>query len=96
MEDVLALYEKNASDTHPLICVDEKPIQLLADVRPPSGILPGEVKKIDCEYKRMGRANVLCAVEPKAGIYINKVTNRRTGDDFQKAWKLVQSSGDCY
>jgi hypothetical protein len=46
MEDVLAVYEKDASDTHPLVCVDEKPIQLLADVRPPSGIRPGEVKKL--------------------------------------------------
>jgi hypothetical protein len=28
----------------------------------------------DYEYVRGGTANVFCAVEPKAGVYINKVT----------------------
>ncbi len=84
MEDVLSVYEKKASTTYPLICLDEKPIQLLSDIRPPSGIFPGEVKKVDFEYKRMGTANVFCAVEPKSGVYINQVTERRTGNDFAK------------
>ncbi|MFU8797682.1 MAG: IS630 family transposase, partial [Gammaproteobacteria bacterium] len=40
MEDVLAVYEDEHTHLRPLVCVDEKPIQLLADVRPESGISP--------------------------------------------------------
>jgi len=35
MEDVLAFYEKPLSDKEPVVCVDEKPVVLYADVRPP-------------------------------------------------------------
>ena len=84
MEDVLSLYEQDYCASRPLLCIDEKPIQLLSDTRPSSGIYPGEIKKVDYEYKRMGTANVFCAVEPKAGIYINKVTQNRTGREFGK------------
>lgn len=84
MEEVLSVYEEKQSTKRPLICLDEKPIQLLDHIRPPSGIAPGEVRKTDFEYLRMGTANVFCAVEPKAGIYINKVTDRRCGKDFAK------------
>lgn len=84
MEDVLKVYEKPYNESRPVICVDEKPIQLLDDVRPSSGIVPGEVKKVDYEYKRNGTANVFCAVEPKAGVYINKVTDNRSAAEFAK------------
>lgn len=84
MEDVLSVYEKDYDPKKPVVCVDEKPIQLLSDSRPSSGIVPGEIKKVDYEYKRMGTANVFCAVEPKKGFYYNSVTERRTGSDFGK------------
>jgi transposase len=84
MEDVLGVYEKGHSPDRPLVCLDEKPIQLLDDVRPASGITPGEIKKVDFEYKRNGTANVFCAVVPQTGEYINRVTERRTGADFAK------------
>lgn len=84
MEDVLEVYERPLDKNKPVVCVDEKPIQLLDDVRPPSGCLPGEDKKVDYEYKRNGTANVFCAVLPGEGVYINKVTERKTGKDFAK------------
>lgn len=84
MEDVLKIYEKPYDATKPIVCVDEKPIQLLEDVRPVSGIAPGESKKVDYEYKRKGTANVFCAVEPLKGEYVNRVTDTRTGDEFAK------------
>jgi transposase len=84
MEDVLAVYERNYRPAYPVVCIDEKPIQLLEDTRPPSGIAPGEIKKVDFEYKRKGTANVFCAVEPLQGIYVNKVTETRTGAEFAK------------
>lgn len=35
MEDVLALYEKPLAETEPVVCMDEKPVVLHADVRSP-------------------------------------------------------------
>ena len=84
MEDVLKIYEKPVNDKRPLVCIDEKPIQLLDEVRPPSGLASGKVKKVDFEYKRNGTCSVFCAVEPHSGKYINTVTERRTGNDFAK------------
>ena len=90
MEDVLKVYERPYNEQRPLVCLDEKPIQLLDETRPPSGIAPGEVKKVDYEYKRNGTCSVFCAVEPFAGKYINKVTERKTKDEFAKFLGLVE------
>lgn len=84
MEHVLEVYERAPDIRRPLVCLDEKPIQLLDEVRPPSGIAPGKIKKIDFDYQRNGSCNVFCAVEPHNGNYINKVIERRTGNDFAK------------
>ncbi len=34
MEDVLAVYEKPLSEREPVVCIDEKPVVLHADLRP--------------------------------------------------------------
>lgn len=90
MEDILEVYEREEDPKKPLICLDEKPIQLLEDTRPPSGIAPGKVKKVDFEYKRNGTCSVFCAVEPHKGRYINRVTKRRTGADFAKFLRALE------
>lgn len=84
MEDVLEIYERPYDEKIPVVCLDEKPIQLLDDVRPPSGIECGQEKRVDYEYERKGTASVFCAVEPLVGMYYNRVSERRTGDDFAK------------
>ena len=84
MEDVLEVYARPYDDANPVICIDEKPLQLLDEVRPASGVLPGKVKKVDYEYKRNGTANVFCAVEPKTGVYVNSVTKNRKAKEFAK------------
>lgn len=84
MEDVLEVYEQTRSIDYPLVCVDEKPIQLLEDIRPASGLSPGKIRKEDFEYMRKGTANVFCAIAPKTGLYFNKVTSRRCASDFAK------------
>lgn len=89
MEEVLDIYEKQAQSKYPLVCLDEKPIQLLDHVRPPSGIAPGKCSKVDYEYKRKGTCNVFCAVEPQKGHYIAQVTERRTAADFARFMKRV-------
>jgi hypothetical protein len=67
MEDVLEVYERPYDPQQPVICLDEKPVTLHADVRPASPAAPGREARQDNEYERCGTANVFCAVEPKAG-----------------------------
>lgn len=83
MEDVLDVYARPYNANCPVICVDEKPVPLISDITPrlpPRG--PGDVMLKDYEYQRGGSANVFCAVEPKAGMYFNKVTECRDGLEF--------------
>jgi transposase len=82
MEDVLALYEKPLSEREPVVCVDEKPVVLHADVRPPRPMRPGRIARRDCEYKRCGTANVFCGVQPKAGRHFTKSTADRCSPEF--------------
>ena len=67
MEDVLALYEKPLSEREPVVCIDEKPVVLHADLRPPRPLHPGRELRRDCEYERRGTANAFCGVEPRRG-----------------------------
>jgi hypothetical protein len=47
MEDVLEVYEWPYDPEQPVVCVDEKPITLHADVRPASPAAPGrEARRI--------------------------------------------------
>jgi hypothetical protein len=84
MEDVLALYERPLDASEPVVCVDEKPITLHQDVRPPTAAAPGRLARRDNEYKRCGTANVFCAVEPQAGRHCTCPTPRRTAPEFAR------------
>jgi len=84
MEDVLETYERPYDPREPLVCLDEKPITLHADVRPASPAAPGREARRDNEYERRGTANVFCAVEPKAGRHFTFPTPDRS------AWEFAQ------
>jgi hypothetical protein len=85
MEDVLKTYERPYDPAEPVVCFDEKPVSLHADVRPPRPAAPGRIAKRDNEYKRCGTANVFCAVEPKAGQHFTWATPNRSGPEFARA-----------
>src|SRR5271156_4011307 len=82
MEDVLKIYEKPLSEREPVVCVDEKPVVLHADVRPPRPMRPGRIARRDSEYERRGTANVFCGVQPKAGRHFTKPTPNRSSQQF--------------
>ena len=82
MEDILAVYEKPLSEREPVVFVDEKPVVLHQEVRPPQGMRPGHAARRDGEYQRCGTANVFCGVQPKAGRYFSKVTANRSSPEF--------------
>ena len=58
MEDVLETYEQPYDPRQPVVCLDEKPVTLHADVRPPSPAQPGREARRDNEYERCGTANI--------------------------------------
>ncbi len=82
MEDVLSLYEKPLSEKEPVVCVDEKPVVLHADVRPPRPMRPDRIAQRDSEYKRQGTANVFCGVRPQEGKHFTKATPNRSLPEF--------------
>jgi hypothetical protein len=82
MEGVLEVYERPYDPQQPVVCLDEKPVTLHADVRPASPAKPGREARRDNEYKRCGTANVFCAVEPKAGRHFTFPTPDRSGFQF--------------
>lgn len=85
MEDILDLYQRPYNPKEPVVCLDEKSIQLLAEVRDPVTSSTTAVRKRDYEYKRNGTRNIFVAVEPKGGRRRLKVTKRRKKPDFARA-----------
>jgi hypothetical protein len=67
MEDVLAVYSRPFDPAKPVVCMDEKPYQLLDHARDPVPATPGNDLKIDSEYVRCGTCSVFVWVEPLAG-----------------------------
>jgi len=82
MEDVLGTYEQPYNPQEPVVCLDEKPVTLHAEVRPASPARPGREARRDSDYERCGTANVFCAVEPKAGRHFTFPTPDRSGFEF--------------
>jgi hypothetical protein len=90
MEDVLELYERPYNPEQPVICLDEKPVTLHADLRPPAAARPGREARRDNEYERRGTANVFCAVEAKAGRHFTFATPDRSALEFaQVAFEIA-------
>ncbi len=89
MEDVLALYEHPYAEKEPVVCLDEKPLALHGEVRPPRPARPGHLAKRDSEYRRCGTANIFAVVEPKAGRHFTHATPNRSGAQFARVIRRV-------
>jgi hypothetical protein len=82
MENVLEAYKRPYSRKHPLVCMDEKPKQLIKETRTPLPCKRGTARRFDYEYERNGTANVFIFVEPLRGWRRVAVTERRTKRDW--------------
>lgn len=82
MEDVLELYARPYDPHEPVVCFDEKSVQLLGEVREPLPASADHPARHDYEYVRGGTANLLVALEPLAGWRDVAVTDQRTKVDF--------------
>jgi hypothetical protein len=66
MEEVLDVYELPYDSTHPVVCLDESPHQLISETR--AGFIDRSgVEHVDYEYRREGVADIYMIAEPKAG-----------------------------
>jgi hypothetical protein len=82
MYALLELYARPVSRTEPVICIDEKSLQLIGHSREPLPMASHKPAKQDYEYVRNGTTNLFVAVEPKAGRRIVSVTAHRGKVDF--------------
>jgi len=93
MEDVLGIYQRPYNPKFPVICMDEKPVQLLDEIRdrviakplridPDTGLVKhGELEKIDYQYERCGVSSIFVFCEPLGGWrYLEALPTRKKGD----------------
>jgi hypothetical protein len=52
MEKVLDLYEAPYDPSRPLVCFNERPCQILGEVRDPLPMKLGRIERFDSEYER--------------------------------------------
>jgi len=82
MEDILDVYERPYDPNIPVVCMDEKPYQLLGEAREPLPMRPGNDAIIDSEYKRNGTCSIFAFVEPLGGKHHVSVREHRTATDW--------------
>jgi hypothetical protein len=82
MEQVLDLYEEPYDPQRPVVCFDERPCQLIGNVRDPLPMKPGAIERFDSEYERGGVCWVLMSFEPLRGWRELAVTERRRKQEF--------------
>lgn len=82
MEDVLDLYHQPYDASLPVVCMDEKPYQLLDETRAPIPMAPGKPKRQDSEYIRNGTCSIFLFTEPLVGKRHCSVRKRRTRLDW--------------
>jgi len=89
MEDVLDVYEREYNPKRPVVCIDEKPKQLLGTPNGSIPAAPGKPERIDSEYERNGTANIFGWIEPLTGRRDACVTEQRRAVDFAEQMKLL-------
>jgi hypothetical protein len=82
MEEILDLYEEPYDPKRPVVCFDERPCQLLAEVREPLPPEASRPERRDHEYQRRGTAHLFVTFEPLAGWRGVEVRERRRGCEF--------------
>ena len=91
MEDVISVYERPYDEDYPVICMDEKPFQLLDErYKPIPMSKTNRTLKQDYEYERCGTCSIFMFIEPLAGWRNTMALPRRTKIDWanQMKWLL--------
>ncbi|MCX5320948.1 transposase [Streptomyces sp. NBC_00120] len=94
MEDVLAIYARPYDPARPVVCMDEKPYQLLDHARAPLPARPGHDTCQDSEYSeyiRCGTCSIFVWVEPLRGWRRVQALSQRTRIDWAGQIKQLLS-----
>ena len=62
LENVLEIYAKPYDPQHPVVCMDEQPVQLIGETRVAIPATKRHAKRVDYEYERRGTASILCSL----------------------------------
>jgi hypothetical protein len=89
MEEVLDLYEEPYDPLRPVVRFDERPCQLIGEVREPLPMKPGHVERFDSEYERGGVCWVSMSFEPLSGWREVVVSERRRKHEFALAMRRL-------
>lgn len=83
MEDVLEVYSRPYDETHPVVCMDEKPYQLLSDEYETIEMSEtNHVRKTDSEYSRKGTCSIFMFTEPLGGWREAQALPQRRATDW--------------
>src|SRR3954469_13134794 len=97
MEDVLETYATAYDPQHPVLCMDEQPVQLLKETKVPIDATKEHGKRVDYEYERNGTASIFMFAEPLSGFRQATARERRTKADWalEVAHLLDTRYADC-
>ena len=87
MEEVLDVYERPYEESHPVVCLDEWPHQLISETR--SSFMDKGVKHVDYEYRREGVADIFMIAEPKGGKRFVRIKDAHNSHQWAKVIALV-------
>ena len=82
MEEVLETYAAAYDPKHPVLCMDEQPIQLLKETRAPIAATKKHGQRVDYEYDRNGTASIFMFAEPLSGFRQATARVQRTKADW--------------
>lgn len=82
MEQVLNAYSLPYNAKRPVLCFDERPCFLIADVLQAIPMTQGQSKREDYQYEKHGSCSIMLAVEPLTGRCWLKVYKQRTAKEY--------------
>ena len=90
-------YQQPYDPDCPVVCMDEQPVQLVQETRPPVAATATRPRRVDYEYERAGTASVFLFSEPLAGWRQATARARRTKADWavEVAGLLEGRYADC-
>jgi len=81
MEVVLETSAHAYDPQHPVLCMDEQPVQLLKETRVPSAATTKHGRRVDYAYERNGTASMFMFAAPLSGCRQATARLRRTKTD---------------
>src|SRR6058998_1001372 len=97
MEEVLDTYAQAYDPKHPVLCMDEQPVQLLKETRVSIAATTKHGRRVEYEYERNGTASIFMFAEPLSGFRQTTARPQRTKVDWavEVAALLDTRYADC-